>query len=88
MLLPVSLLHLLIQFSPNQLYEFFDKYLDVVLRNYLASKAAFDDQFKRWLDLSMGMTKATRNTFRHMNPFEPFLRPEADENDQNDENER
>jgi len=49
-LLPVSLLHLFIQFGQNVLAEFFDQYLELSIRNYLAVKETFDDQFRRWME--------------------------------------
>ena len=49
-LLPVSFLHLVIQHG-NVLGEFFEKYLELTLKNYLLYKSAFDEQFQRWLDL-------------------------------------
>jgi hypothetical protein len=33
------------------LSEFFEKYLELTIRNYLAHKAAFDQQFRNWLDM-------------------------------------
>lgn len=50
-LLPVSFLHLVIQQGQNVLREFFDKYLELTIRNYLLYKTAFDEQFKSWLDM-------------------------------------
>ena len=50
-LLPVSLLHLFIQYGDNVLSEFFENYLELTIRNYLAHKAAFDQQFRSWLDV-------------------------------------
>lgn len=50
-LLPVSLLHLFIQYGENVLSEFFEKYLELTLRNYLAHKAALDQQFRNWLEM-------------------------------------
>ena len=35
-LLPVTLLHLIIQYGETVLSEFFDKYLELTIRNYLA----------------------------------------------------
>lgn len=50
-LLPVSLLHLFIQYGQNVLSDFFEKYLELTIRNYLAHKVAFDQQFRSWLDM-------------------------------------
>lgn len=51
LLLPVSLLALLIRYGDNVLSEFFDRYLEQILRNYLAYKNAMDNQFQKWLEL-------------------------------------
>ncbi len=44
LLLPVSLLYLLIRYGDSVLSEFFDNYLEQVLKNYLAYKSAMDSQ--------------------------------------------
>lgn len=56
-LLPVPVLHLIIQYGDNVLLEFFETYLQQIVRNYLRYKDAVDAQFKRWLDLGMGLTR-------------------------------
>ena len=50
-LLPVTLLHLIIQYGQDVLGEFFEKYLELTIRNYLAQKAALDQQFRAWLEM-------------------------------------
>jgi len=61
-LLPVSLLHLIIQYGETVLKDFFEKYLQQTIENYLAYKATFDEQFRNWLDLSMDLSDATQKT--------------------------
>ncbi len=56
LLLPVSLLHLIIQYGGNALSEFFEKYLELTIRNYLAQKAALDQQFRNWLDMGKAIS--------------------------------
>ncbi len=56
-LLPVPVLHLIIRFGDNALGEFFEKYFQKTLQNYLATKQAFDDQFAQWLDMGMGVSR-------------------------------
>jgi len=53
-LLPVPLLHLIIQFGGNILNEFFQKYLEQIIKNYMTYQSAADEQFKKWLDLGSG----------------------------------
>jgi polyhydroxyalkanoate synthesis regulator protein len=62
-LLPVPLLHLIIQYGENILSEFFEKYLEQTIKNYLAYKSAVDDQYKKWLDLGTDMSKIAKETF-------------------------
>jgi len=65
-LLPVTLLHLIIQYGETVLNEFFDKYLELTIRNYLAYKATLDQQFKNWLDMG-------KDLFAHAPaPLPPF----------------
>ena len=65
LLLPVPLLTLFIQYGEGILGEFFEKYLEQVLNNYVAYKKTVDDQFKAWLDLG--------SNFTAMSPFESFF---------------
>lgn len=67
-LLPVPILHLIIQYGDNALQEFFETYLQQIVRNYMRYKSAVDAQFKRWLDLGMGLT-AMGPDGRPENPF-------------------
>lgn len=65
-LLPVSLLHLIIQYGENVLNEFFEKYLELAINNYLAYRKAYEEQFKKWLE--MGMDLSAFNA-QKMSPF-------------------
>jgi polyhydroxyalkanoate synthesis repressor PhaR len=71
-LLPVSLLYLIIRYGET-LSEFFEKYLEQTFKNYLAYKAAVDEQFRRWLDLGMGLSSMAHNTMEGLSPFKPFM---------------
>jgi polyhydroxyalkanoate synthesis repressor PhaR len=68
LLLPVSLLHLFIQYGETVLNEFFEKYLQQTLRSYLAYKASFDEQFTKWLDLGANLTGTAQKVFQDL-PF-------------------
>jgi polyhydroxyalkanoate synthesis repressor PhaR len=54
-LLPVPLLHLIIQFGGNVLNEFFQKYLEQIIKNYMNYQSVADEQFKKWLDMGSNM---------------------------------
>ncbi|MCX7635279.1 MAG: polyhydroxyalkanoate synthesis regulator DNA-binding domain-containing protein [Syntrophales bacterium] len=48
-LLPVPLLHLIIRFGENVLNDFFQRYLEQILHNYLLYRHAAEEQFHSWL---------------------------------------
>ncbi|MDX2453274.1 polyhydroxyalkanoate synthesis regulator DNA-binding domain-containing protein [Desulfosarcina sp.] len=56
-LLPVSVLHLLIRYGDNALGEFFEKYFQKTIQNYLETKKAFDQQFGQWLDMGLDLSR-------------------------------
>jgi polyhydroxyalkanoate synthesis repressor PhaR len=68
-LLPVPLLHLMIQFGETVLAEFFEKYLQQVVKNYLAYKSSVDAQFSKWLDLGAQLSQQTQQAVPPFNPF-------------------
>jgi polyhydroxyalkanoate synthesis repressor PhaR len=74
LLLPVSLLHLFIQYGDTVLNEFFEKYLQQTLKSYLAYKASFDEQFTKWLDLGANLTGTAQKVFQDL----PFFKTGAD----------
>ncbi len=70
--LPVSLLHLAIQFGENELHEFFDKYLEKTMENYLVYRKATDKQVSSYLDMGMdfsSLAEKTLNDLKSMNIF-------------------
>jgi polyhydroxyalkanoate synthesis repressor PhaR len=79
-LLPAPFLHLVIQHGQNVLGEFFEKYLELTIKNYLLYRTAFDEQFKRWLDVGRNFSTAAQKTLPAMTQWESmvemFFRPE------------
>jgi polyhydroxyalkanoate synthesis repressor PhaR len=73
LLLPVSFLSLLIRYGDSVLSEFFDKYLEQTLRNYLAYKSAMDDQFQKWLELGQDFSKLTQKAMTDLAPGPSWL---------------
>lgn len=73
LLLPVSLLSLLIRYGDSVLSEFFDKYLEQTLKNYLAYKSAMDDQFKEWLELGQDFSTRTQKAMTGLSPFPSWM---------------
>lgn len=72
-LLPVPILHLIIQYGDNVLLEFFETYLQQIVHNYIRYKKSVDDQFKRWLDLGMGLSPLEPGGPSPTNPFTAFF---------------
>lgn len=72
-LLPVPLLYMVIQYGDNVLMEFFEKYLQQIIKNYLTYKSAMDDQFKKWLDVGMGVSEVTKKSLLQANPFQSVI---------------
>jgi polyhydroxyalkanoate synthesis repressor PhaR len=72
-LLPVPLLHLIIQYGENILSEFFEKYLEQTLRNYLSYKTVADDQFRKWLNLGMDFSNLTTESMASQPAFQSFF---------------
>lgn len=83
-LLPLPLLHLIIQFGENILNEFFQKYLEQVLKNYLSYRTMTDSQFKKWLD--RGIDYSAINPFKQF--FDIFPSPPDSPGNRNDETEK
>ena len=72
-LLPVPLLHMIIQYGDNLLGEFFQKYFHQTFKNYVAHKEAVDAQFQQWLEMGMTLSQTARKSFSGMAPFQSFF---------------
>lgn len=68
-LLPIPLLHLIIRYGDTVLEEFFDKYLQQIIRNYLDYKTTMDDQFTKWLSMGAQFTGPAKEIFDPLKPF-------------------
>jgi polyhydroxyalkanoate synthesis repressor PhaR len=73
LLLPVSLLSLLIRYGDTVLSEFFDKYLEQTLRNYLTYKSAMDTQFQKWLELGQDFSNLTQKAMTGLTPLPSWM---------------
>jgi polyhydroxyalkanoate synthesis repressor PhaR len=74
-LLPVSLLHLIVQYGETVLSEFFEHYLEQTIKNYLTYKTVADDQFRKWLQLGMDISTLTQQSVTTLPALRPFLDP-------------
>jgi polyhydroxyalkanoate synthesis repressor PhaR len=72
-LLPSPLLHLVICYGENVLNEFFEKYLELTIKNYLTYKSALDDQFKMWLGKGLDLSKLTPGGVPPFMPLDSVL---------------
>ncbi|HPX56721.1 MAG TPA: polyhydroxyalkanoate synthesis regulator DNA-binding domain-containing protein [Syntrophales bacterium] len=72
-LLPAPLLHLMIRHGNPLLGEFFDKYLEQTLKNFLQYKSAADAQFAEWLKMSADFSEQTVRSMPGANPFQSFF---------------
>ena len=71
-LLPVSLLHLVIQYGENDLYDFFDKYLEKTIESYLVYRKSMDDQVNAYLDMGMDFSSMAEKTMKDLNKMNVF----------------
>ena len=71
-ILPVSLLHLVIQFGENLLHDFFEKYLEKTMENYLIYRKAMDDQVSTYLDMGMDFSSLAEKTLKDMESMNIF----------------
>ncbi len=78
-LLPSSLLHLAIRYGDNILSEFFQKFLMQTVQSYMNSRAAFDEQFKKWLELGFNFSELGQRTLTNLNPFMQFYESSKEE---------
>jgi len=72
-LLPIPMLHMIIQYGDNLLAEFFEKYFHQIFQNFVSHKQAMDGQFQQWVEMGFNMSDAAQKGFASMNPFQSFF---------------
>ena len=72
-LLPPPLLYLIIQYGENVLTDFFDKYLEQTIKNYLMYRNMADDQFKKWLEYGKNFSKINPQAMAGLSSFKPLF---------------
>ncbi len=70
--LPVSLLHLAIQYGESYLHDFFEKYLEKTIENYLGYRKQMDDQMNQYMELGMDFSTMAEKAFQNMDPLRFF----------------
>jgi polyhydroxyalkanoate synthesis repressor PhaR len=74
-ILPVSLLHLAIQYGESHLHDFFEKYLETTIENYLGYRKQVDDQMNRYMEMGTGFSTLAEKTLKNMDPMSFFSNP-------------
>jgi polyhydroxyalkanoate synthesis repressor PhaR len=72
-LLPDPLLYLIIQYGENVLTDFFEKYLEQTIKNYLLFRNMADDQFKKWLEYGENYSKMDPRNLTGLSPFKSLF---------------
>jgi len=72
-LLPPPLLYLIIQYGENVRTDFFDKYLEQTIKNYLMYRNMADDQFKKWLDYGENFSKINPQAMAGLSSFKSIF---------------
>jgi len=72
--LPSSLLHTFIQYGDTVLNDFFQKYMEKTIQNYLIYRKTMDEQFERCLDLGMNISTMAQKSAKEIVNF-PFFNP-------------
>jgi polyhydroxyalkanoate synthesis repressor PhaR len=72
-LLPIPVLHLIIQYGDNILGDFFEKYLQQMITTYVAHKNAADEPFKKWLEMGLDYSTMAQKTMTDFTPFKSFF---------------
>ncbi|SLM28161.1 conserved hypothetical protein [Desulfamplus magnetovallimortis] len=71
-LIPVSLLHLIIQYGESHLHEFFEKYLEKTIENYLFYRKRMDDQVNAYFEMGMDLSAFAGKTLQDIDPMKFF----------------
>ena len=74
-ILPVSLLHLVIQYGESHLHDFFEKYLETAIENYLGYRKQMDEQLNAYMEMGMDFSTLAEKTFKNMDPMNFFPNP-------------
>ncbi|MBA4368311.1 MAG: transcriptional regulator [Desulfobacterium sp.] len=72
-LLPSPVLHLIIQYGDNLLGEFFEKHFHPSIQNYIKARGMFEEQFKKWIDLSMDLSGIKSNPMKDNFQLKSFM---------------
>ena len=71
-ILPVSLLHLVIQYGESHLHDFFEKYLEKTIANYIGYRKQMDDQINAYMEIGTDFSSLAEKTLINMDPINLF----------------
>jgi polyhydroxyalkanoate synthesis regulator protein len=72
-LLPVPLLHMIIQYGDNLMGEFLEKYFFQIFQSFVAHKQAMDSQFQQWIEMGLNVSDVAQKGLVGINPFQSFF---------------
>ena len=87
-LLPPPLLYLMIRHGENMLTEFFEKYLEQTIRNYLLLRNMADEQFKKLLEYGENYPQTNPQNMIGLTPFKPLFDLFTTDNKKNGQEEK
>jgi len=80
-ILPVSLLHLVIQYGESHLHDFFERYLEKIIENYLGYRKQMDDQINTYMEMGLDFSTLAEKTFKNMGPMNFFSNPKKEDDE-------
>lgn len=72
-LLPIPILHLIIQYGDNILGEFFNKYMQKSIQHYINYKTTVEAQYDKWMDLGKDASEMAEKAVKNMQPFKSIF---------------
>ncbi len=87
-LLPPPLLYLMIRYGENMLTEFFEKYLEQTIRNYLLLRNMADEQFKKLLEYGENYPQTNPQNMIGLTPLKPLFDLFTTDNKKNGQKEK
>ncbi len=71
-ILPVSLLYLVVQYGESHLHDFFEKYLETAIENYLGFRKQMDDQVNAYMGIGMDFSSFAEQAVKNIDTMNLF----------------
>ncbi len=68
-LLPVSLLHIIIQFGEDDLHDFFENHIEKSIENYLIYRKKMDEQLTTYMEMGTEFSNLTEKIFKNFDLY-------------------